>query len=238
MKSIFAALLVAVIVGTASIASAVNYSFSFFGSDKGGVGSAWMDIGLAGNQLNMTLKNTSPVPVNQNYYNPAITGFGFNLIVENVAWSSWELKAFDRVTNSLVTIGKNNLSSYLWTVGTTDAGVTLDYLPNISGMEGALYNPDATDRFGAAPQYFTNAFLTMTFNTTSPLTLANEEYKNNSDETATYVRMQSVGERGSGSLKLFGEERIPPSSVPEPGTMILVGAGLAGIALLRRAKRK
>ena len=40
--------------------SAHALSFSFYGSDAGGVGSATMDINISGTTLTATLENTSP----------------------------------------------------------------------------------------------------------------------------------------------------------------------------------
>lgn len=216
MKKQIIALLTGVIFMMAvGSASATIYYFSgTAGTAPGTVtGSATMDLTISGKTLTLLLNNTSPYPTG--YSAPAITGFGFSFEgTEKLISSSFT--AYSGVSHATQI---DLFESKYWAIGTTQASVTLDYLPQISGMKGALYNPAAYDGLAASPNYFTTATLTMTFE------------DNIGALTEEYVRMQNVGI--GGSLKLYGEQSTP---VPEPGTMVLLGAGLFGLAVWQRRR--
>src|SRR5512133_209748 len=150
MKKFILAIMMFLIATASSYATTYNFS----GTSAGGIGSATMDISISDTTLTMLLDNTSPTtPISGTGFNsPGITGFGFNLDPNNTM-VSWELSAFS--TQSALTpilIGSSvTPNDYLWKLCTTQAGVTLDYLTRIKDVKGALYNPDATDGFGAAP---------------------------------------------------------------------------------------
>src|SRR5512133_1789831 len=233
MKKFILAIMLVLIASVSSFAT----PYYFSGTSAGGIGSATMDLSISVNTLTMLLDNTSPTTLigGTGFNSPGITGFGFNLDPNNTM-VSWELSAFS--TQSAVTpilIGSNvTPDDYLWKLATTQAGITMDYLTRTKDIKGALYNPDATDGFGAAPNFFTQAILTMTFATAPILDLTPDEIGGNRSGSE-FVRMQNVGAGGAGSLKLTPGDGPPP--VPEPSTLLLFGAGLTGLAVWCKRRR-
>jgi hypothetical protein len=190
-----------------------------------------MDISIIGKQLVAEVNNTSPIDLiggTDGGNSPGITGFGFNLNPASLVLQSWKLTAYDSNSN-LVTIGSSGPGTYDWVMGTTLASIEVDYLPNNGGSpDGAIFNPlslkdpNSTLPGGINDIYFTTAILTMDFDGTPELA---------EGKWSPFVRMQIVGLDGEGSLKL-------PPSVPEPSTMLLLGAGLIGLAGFGRRIRK
>ena len=215
--------------------NAYGLPFTFSGSNEGGTGSATMDISLSGNTVTAVLNNTSPITLDDGtgVNAPGITAFGFDLdpLDPNnlMTLLSWELTAYQvsdsNLDNNPTTIGGTWITGdwQLTIDGNTD-GIKLDYVPNIQNVKGALYNPDVVLGGGAAaePNYYTEAILTMIFNVAPSLNIA--------DPDSPIVRMQNVGLDGEGSLKL------PGTPVPEPSTVMLVGAGLLGMIAFGRKR--
>jgi hypothetical protein len=211
-------------------AGAVDYSYDFIGSTNGGTGTATMDITINTNQLIIDLYNTSPTSLDSPLVGsnaPGIIAFGINLQDPDPAITSWTLYANDADGNPAF-IGDNaGISTEDWVLSTFLGGsINLDILPKTEGqnVKGALYNPDADTGFGAEPNYFTKATLTVNF--------ANQPiFEYDPDKDSPFVRMLNVGEGGEGSLKLV---------VPEPSTMIISGLFLlgAGVFVRRKLHRK
>jgi len=203
-------------------ADALFYTFS--GEDQAGIGSATMDVTISGNQLSIVINNTSPIRRTDGklFNSPSIDGVGFNLgdlTKDDV--TTWSLSAYPtQASSTTLLIGGTSSSIKAWNFGDIPGEIFNIELTNGSGVQGGLYNPAI---FGgqASGAYYTTATLTMVFDQAIP------EFIN------PFIRMQNVGYSGEGSLKLEGE-LDPGVPLPEPGTMLLLGIGLIGIALVMR----
>jgi hypothetical protein len=233
------------LIGFSNPALAVNFSFS--GSDEGGTGSATMNINIVGNTLTLLLDNTSPTSLDDNtgVNTPGITGFGFNLTDPIPGLDSWSLTAFNTDGSGPVTIGANVGGTGDWVMNTSVAQITLDFLPTAGDpaqIKGALYNPAATEGFGALPNYVTTATLTMNF-LSAPVLDSSQCGPGGFGDCITYVRFQNVGVDGEGSLHLPGTTGTngvdgATGQLPEPGTVLLFGSGLAGFGMWRLFRKQ
>ncbi len=222
-------------------ASAQGESLLFSGTDEGGTGSAFVDIDITGNTLTWTMDNTSPTTLNSPLSGdnaPGIVGFGFDLLDPLPSLLSWSLTAYtdSGLTTAEIVGGNPDSGLDTWELGTTIAGVTLDFLPeaDVGGVKGAIYNPAASSAaFAAPPNYFSTATLVMNFDSSPVLAPL---------PASTFVRMQNVGLGGEGSLKLFGTPTVDTDvpAVPEPASAVLFGMGMvcgSGLAIRRRKKK-
>ena len=214
--------------------------FNFSGVDEGGEASAIMNISITDNVLNLMLDNTSPLTLlgGTGVNAPGITAFGFNL-ADDPGYSSLSLFAYDKATDANVQLGGTGFVGS-WSLVQTEQGVTLDYIAdNNTGVHAALYNPEQTTGLANLP-YFTSAYFQMTF--LDDIMLATTAASLGSGlEGITYVRFMNVGEDGEGSLKLVGftddGDTGEQDVIPEPSTIILLGAGLVGLGFWYRRKK-
>ncbi len=205
--------------------SALAVPYNFYGEAEGGIASATIDFAWVGHVLTLTIDNTSSVDLmggTTGGNSPGITGIGFNIDPE-LSLISWEMSAYT-VGGVFTTIGSSDPGIYEWIMGTSGVGVEFDYLPNTFGsVSGALYNPAAagdpnnTLPGGSNANFFTTAVLELDFSGSGQI-------------TDTWLRMQNVGAEGEGSTK------SPGAPVPEPATMLLLGTGLLGTAIVSRRK--
>ena len=228
--------------GTSLQAAPITYNFS--GSDAGGTGSATMIIDVTGNTLTATLSNTSPTTLDDGtgVNTPGITGFGFNLSDPIPGILSWSITAFLSDKTTVAIIGDSS-GAGTWIIDGTIGGMTLDVLacdddPNCDAVQGALYNPAATSGFGAPPNYFTDAVLTMLFDGAPEVdAFIGDGNCNQPDPCSPFVRFQNVGLNGEGSLRLPGTpDDRPPQQIPEPGALVLLGLGLAAMGAVCRRR--
>ena len=208
--------------------------FTFSGSDVGGTGSAFVDISVSGNTLTWTMDNTSPITLDNGtgVNAPGIVGFGFNL-ANMPTLLSWTLTAFTDAAQTTAAIIGDDSGIFDWKMGTFQNGVTLDFLPQIQNIKGAIYNPAAPAvALAAPPNYFSSAVLTMQFDGMPVL-----QTTSNSKNPSPFVRMKNVGNNGGGSLKLPGQsgnQGGPP--VPEPASAALFALGVISLGAVRRRK--
>ncbi len=230
-------------LGWATSASA-DAIFDFEGTDAGGTGSATMQFsGVGTSELTVNLDNTSPTTLDDGTENanaPGITGFGFDGVAPLPNLTSWSLMAQDVFGDSTLIGGSPDSGSGDWTLGSFMAGVDLDFLPQVdTGMDGALFNPDAAGLDELLPGgqnavYFTTASLILNFD--------GDFTPDFDDQFSPFVRMQNVGLNQAGSLRLGGtpgDNGIPTDpigEIPVPATLGLLGFGLiaTGVAMRRR----
>lgn len=218
--------------------------FNFSGTSANGTGSATMDISITGNILTATLNNTSPILTTNNNLNmPGIPAFGFNLTnIPLPTINSWTITAIQPGTNAKTNLDATGTNEWRLQTLTQIEGFELDFFPNNSGagatgnVDALLYNPLTllSAQKGNNTHYFTTAVLTIDFSNAPLLDIT--------AGVSPYVRMQRVGDNQAGSLKLFGVPDDggpdPDAVVPEPSTIILLGAGLLGLGLANRRKFK
>jgi len=245
-KSFCACLAVALLLNLAA-SPATAESHLFFGTDEGGTGSALLTFDFNGNEVVITIENTSPTLLDDlsGENAPAITGFGFDFLTDG-SLTGWELTALASDGSSTVQINDTSNGGAAggtgdWTLsspGSYGGPWTFDYAPTVGNVKGALYNPDAigSSALAAEPNYFTTATLTLNFDDE----VLGLDYDTNNNP---FVRMKNVGEDGEGSLKLTGTPTDDPTgspAVPEPSSFLLLGIGgmaLAGYGYRRKQRR-
>jgi hypothetical protein len=206
------------LLGLTSGAQAIIYNYTFTGSDSHGTASATMVLDVTGNSLSMILENTSTT-ASGNY--PSIVAIQL-WDGPGVSVNRWSLGASQLQGDSLSNFvlsppeydrwrrdgGRFFTTNAQWGMfNPASAGVLPDYLFN--------YTDDGN--------FFTRATMLVLFN--------------QSMEAFTFNPVVTMGFAGypMPTLSLSGQGG-PAASVPEPGTILLLGAGLLGLAAVRKRK--
>jgi hypothetical protein len=177
--------------------------------------SAVMDISISGNSIHVELNNTSPIKYNGLNNFPAIIGFGFRFAnYGSLLPISWTIEAKNTI-GTLMVIGQSDVAGD-WMKGSYDNN-NIFMLTN-RGSIGGLYNPLADVSSAASPAYLTTTYLDMTF---AAIPILNEAVN-------PYIKIIAPGSNNF----YYVEGRSIPT--PEPGTLLLMGIGLIGIALVMR----
>lgn len=220
-------------IGTLSLPTHAAVLYQFSGISNNGTGSATMLVDIVGNTLTAKINNTSPNPSPNptDLADPAITGLGFQFTNAPLIVSSWCLSVAG--TNISGTCA-GSTNDWVGVIGKLD-GVVVDFGSQTNkGVKGGLYAPGADD-LGGPPRYFGEAIFTAVFNTAPSIEELTGNCNGANAGCSPFLRFQNVGINGGGSLKLPGTTFVPPpTDVPEPGTLLLVGLLLTSLGFARR----
>ena len=215
MKNIFATLACSfVLLSIAGTANALTI-IRDYSDPEGSV--TFSDLG--GNQFEIYIDNTTCCDLSS-----IITGLVFD-IQADINQASFQM--FDGVGNDITAYWDIAFdTSGNITPGNTQVDL---YFDTSQGINGGIYN-------GANPNNTSNAYTDiarMVLGVTDP-----EPWSLAADGiSGDFLRMQRTGADGEGSLKIPGDGGgEPPSGVPVPGTLFLLGLGLVGLARTRRVR--
>lgn len=183
------------------------------GDATGSLSTATVTCSFDSGTLTFTIQNTSP-------FDARITGIGFDLGTTGNANTTSGANGFSGANVSGFTFSDGGLGNVPeFNSAVLDFGWT-------TGNSGNFNSGSAND--GIAP----GASLSFSVSSATGFGALTQEQICN----AIFVRFQRVGDDGEGSD--VGRPGVPTQVIPEPTSMLLLGAGLTGFAAVIRRRKK
>ena len=213
-----------------ALAGAANSIERLYGDNATNNGSGKVTYTSLGQTLTIVFDNTSvnTVEGSGDQNSSIITGLVFDIdaVINSISSYTFSSSAGTGDTGDLTSLysvkfdTKSNIVK-----GSTKVDLEI---ATITGANGGIYNSDsAGDITGSVFPDLATLVLTID----DPAS-----YSGLAEISGDILRMQRVGLNGAGSLKLpgYNDGEDPPSAIPEPGILSLLGLSLAGVAMFRR----
>ena len=210
-----------------ALAGAANSIERLYGDNATNNGSGKVTYTSLGQTLTIVFDNTSvnTVEGSGDQNSSIITGLVFDIdaIINDISGFTFSSSSGIGDLTSLYTVKFDTKSNIV--KGSTKVDLEI---ATISGANGGIYNS------ASAGDITGNVFPDLA---TLVLTISDPAaYTGLTSISGDILRMQRVGLNGAGSLKLpgYNDGEDPPSAIPEPGILSLLGLSLAGVAMFRR----